>query len=131
MSVFRNKNGERWTARFRWRVDGKQYSTSQTFNTKADAEAWELEQKIEHLQGVDKKLTRFLWLFDKYFDTYKKDYLRHTSRDQWDYVRTKFKAYFGDDRTVQSITLDDYQSFLNSSNSELTHPKCQFKLEKK
>lgn len=121
MSVFRNKNGERWTARFRWRVDGKQYSNSQTFNTKSEAESWELEQKIEHLQGVDKKLTRFLWLFDKYFDTYKKDYLRHTSRDQWSYVRCKFKAYFGDDRTVQSITLDDYQSFLNSLNSELTH----------
>lgn len=121
MSVFRNKNGERWTARFRWRVDGKQYSTSQTFNTKSEAESWELEQKIEHLQGVDKKLTRFLWVFDKYFDTYKKDYLRKTSRDQWDYVRTKFKSFFGDDRTVQSIKLDDYQSFLNSMNYELTH----------
>ena len=121
MSVFRNKNGERWTARFRWRTGGKQYSISKTFTTKSDAENWELEQKIQHLQGVDKKLTRFLWVFDKYFDTYKKDYLRKTSRDQWDYVRSKFKAYFGDDRTVQSITLDDYQSFLNSLNSELTH----------
>ena len=121
MSVFRNQNGEKWTARFRWRTGGKQYSISKTFVTKADAENWELEQKIEHLQGVDKKLTRFLWVFDKYFDTYKKDYLRKTSRDQWDYVRSKFKAYFGDDRTVQSITLDDYQSFLNSLNSELTH----------
>lgn len=121
MSVFRNKNGQKWTARFRWRVDGKQYSTSKTFTTKADAEAWELEQKIQHLQGVDKKLTRFLWVFDKYFDTYKKDYLRKTSSDQWGYARSKFEAYFGDDRTVQSITLDDYQSFLNSLNSELTH----------
>lgn len=121
MSVFRNQNGQKWTARFRWRVDGKQYSTSQTFTTKADAEAWELEQKIEHLQGVDKKLTRFLWLFDKYFDTYKKDYLRKTSRDQWGYARSKFEDYFGDDRTVQSIKLDDYQSFLNSLNNKLTH----------
>lgn len=121
MSVFRNQNGQKWTARFRWRVNGKQYSISQTFNTKADAEAWELEQKIQHLQGVDKKLTRFLWVFDKYFNTYKKDYLRKTSRDQWSYVRSKFKNYFGDDRTVQSITLDDYQSFLNSLNQELTH----------
>ena len=121
MSVFRNKNGERWTARFRWRTGGKQYSLSQTFNTKSDAEAWELEQKINHLQGVDKKLTRFLWVFDKYFDTYKKDYLRKTSRDQWNYVRSKFEAYFGPDRTVQSIKLDDYQSFLNSLNGSLTH----------
>lgn len=121
MSVFRNKNGERWTARFRWRTGGKQYSISKTFTTKSDAENWELQQKIEHLQGVDKKLTRFLWVFDKYFDTYKKDYLRKTSSDQWGYARSKFEAYFGDDRTVQSITLDDYQSFLNSLNSELTH----------
>ena len=121
MSVFRNQNGQKWTARFRWRSGGKQYSISQTFNTKADAENWELEQKIQHLQGVDKKLTRFLWVFDKYFNTYKKDYLRKTSRDQWGYVRSKFKSFFGDDRTVQSITLDDYQSFLNSLNYELTH----------
>ena len=121
MSVFRNQNGQKWTARFRWRVNGKQYSISQTFNTKADAEAWELEQKIEHLQGVDKKLTRFLWLFDKYFDTYKKDYLRKTSSDQWSYARSKFEDYFGDDRTVQSIKLDDYQSFLNALNNKLTH----------
>lgn len=121
MSVFRNKNGERWTSRFRWRVDGKQYSTSQTFNTKSEAESWELQQKIEHLQGVDKKLTRFLWVYDKYFTTYKKDYLRKTSSDQWSYVRSKFKNYFGDDRTVQSITLDDYQSFLNHLNDKLTH----------
>lgn len=121
MSVFRNANGQKWTARFRWRTGGKQYSISKTFSTKADAEEWELSKKIDHLQGVDKKLTRFLWLYDKYFDTYKKDYLRKTTRDQWDYVRSKFEGFFGDDRTVQSIKLDDYQSFLNSLNSELTH----------
>ncbi|MFR0506219.1 tyrosine-type recombinase/integrase [Limosilactobacillus reuteri] len=121
MSVFRNQNGEKWTARFRWRTGGKQYSISKTFVTKADAEEWELKKKIEHLQGVDKKLTRFLWLYDKYFDTYKKDYIRQRSREQWDYVRSKFEDYFGEDRTVQSIKLDDYQSFLNSLNDKLTH----------
>ena len=121
MSVFRNQNGEKWTARFRWRTDGKQYSISKTFVTKADAENWELQKKIEHLQGVDKKLTRFLWLYDKYFDTYKKDYIRQRSREQWDYVRSKFEDFFGEERTVQSIKLDDYQSFLNSLNSKLTH----------
>ncbi|MQB68534.1 tyrosine-type recombinase/integrase [Limosilactobacillus reuteri] len=121
MSVFRNQNGEKWTARFRWRTGGKQYSISKTFVTKADAEEWELKKKIEHLQGVDKKLTRFLWLYDKYFDTYKKDYIRQRSREQWDYVRSKFEDFFGEERTVQSIKLDDYQSFLNSLNSKLTH----------
>lgn len=121
MSVFRNQNGEKWTARFRWRTGGKQYSISKTFVTKTDAEEWELKKKIEHLQGVDKKLTRFLWLYDKYFDTYKKDYIRQRSREQWDYVRSKFEDFFGEERTVQSIKLDDYQSFLNSLNSKLTH----------
>ena len=121
MSVFRNQNGEKWTARFRWRTGGKQYSISKTFTNKADAENWELQKKIEHLQGVDKKLTRFLWLYDKYFDTYKKDYIRQRSREQWDYVRSKFEDFFGEERTVQSIKLDDYQSFLNSLNSKLTH----------
>ena len=121
MSVFRNQNGEKWTARFRWRTGGKQYSISKTFTNKADAENWELQKKIEHLQGVDKKLTRFLWLYDKYFDTYKKDYIRQRSREQWDYVRSKFEDFFGEERTVQSIKLDDYQSFLNSLNRKLTH----------
>lgn len=94
MSVFRNKNGQRWTARFRWRNGGKQYSISKTFTNKADAENWELQKKIEHLQGVDKKLARFLWLYDKYFDTYKKGCIRQRSREQWDYVKSKFEDFF-------------------------------------
>lgn len=85
MSVY--KRGDKWTARFRWRADGKQQSISKTFATKEDAENWELERKIDRLQGIDKKLTKFLWLFDRYFDTYKKDYLRDSTKRQWS-IRT-------------------------------------------
>ena len=119
MSVY--KRGDKWTARFRWRVNGKQQSISKTFATKEDAENWELERKLDHLQGVDKKLTKFLWLFDRYFDTYKKDYLRDSTKRQWSYVRKNFREYFGDDVTVQSIKLDQYQRFINSLNTKLSH----------
>lgn len=116
------KRGKKWQARFRWYDDkGKQQSISKTFTLKSDAEDWYLDRQKDHQQGVNKRVTTFLWLYDRYYNLYKKDYLRHNSQMTWDYSRNKFVEYFGKDRTIQSLTTDDYQSFLNDLGGKLSH----------
>ena len=109
-----SRRGSKWQARFRWYDNGKQHSINKTFNLKSDAEAWLLDRKQDRAQGMTKQLTRFIWLFDRYVDIYKKNYLRENTLQSWRFARKQVVSYFGEDRTVQSITSDDYQKFMNS-----------------
>lgn len=126
------RRGNKWQARFRWYDDdGKQQSISKTFTLKADADNWLLDRQADHQQGMNKKLTRFIWLFDHYYNTYKKDFLKENTRKTWDNVRKHIVEYFGENKTIQSISSDDFQQFLNSLSSlkhstvKVTYQCCQ------
>ena len=72
MKPFRTKSGK-WKAKFSWYDTHKQrHYTSKTFVSKVDAENWLTVKKMDKMQGKTAKATTFLWVFDHYFDTYKK-----------------------------------------------------------
>lgn len=116
-----NQRGKKWEARLRWRLpDGSETGVSQTFTRKKDAQDWELEQKINHKQGMVKPITTFIYIFDKYYDTYKKPHLRQNTLKSWNFARQHAVSYFGDRKPIQKINGDDYQKFINSL-SDLSH----------
>ena len=117
-----NKRGKKYQARYRWRTPGdkKQHTTSKSFTRKSDAESWWTKQKIEHLQGMNQAYTTFLWVFDHYYNTYKKDHLRENTQKSWNFARKHVVDYFGKDKMIQKLTNDDYQQFINSL-SDLSH----------
>lgn len=113
MSV--NQRGKKWEARVRWRLpNGKETGVSQTFARKKDAKDWELQQKIKHKQGMIKQITTFVYVFDKYYDTYKKPHLRENTQKSWKFARKHAISYFGEHKAIQKINSDDYQQFMNS-----------------
>ena len=117
-----NKRGQKWQARYRWRTpsDKKQHTISKSFTRKSDAESWWTKQKIEHLQGMNQAYTTFIWVFDHYYNTYKKDHLRENTHKSWNFARKHVVDYFGKDKMIQKLSNDDYQQFINSLNN-LSH----------
>ncbi|WP_295731171.1 phage integrase SAM-like domain-containing protein [uncultured Limosilactobacillus sp.] len=118
--------GTRYRARFRGYYRGDdlelhQFERTQTFDKKSDAEAWLLEKQQEKAQGVDKRSTKITWIFDHFYALSKAPYLRDNTKRSWKLARKIFTDYFGEDRTVDSITSDDYQAFMNHCDNHYSH----------
>lgn len=91
-----NKRGQKWQARYRWRTpsDKKQHTISKSFTRKSDAEAWWTKQKIEHSQGMNQAYTTFLWVFDHYYNTYKKRSLKRKYAEELEFRKTAHYIFF-------------------------------------
>lgn len=118
--------GIRYRARYRGYYRGDdlklhQMERTKTFERKNDAEAWLLEKQQEKAQGVDKQVTKITWIFDHFYALSKEPYLRENTKRSWNFARKIFVNYFGEDRTVDSITSDDYQAFMNWGNTRYSH----------
>lgn len=116
------RRGDKWQAQFRYYTDdGKQHSESRTFALKTDAENWLISRKQQSLQGRNKKLTTFIYLFDHYFAIYKEPYLRANTLASWDLARKAFLSHFSKQTYVQNINKDEYQSFITSYAQSRAH----------
>lgn len=115
------KRGDKWQAQFRYYVDGKQHSESKTFTLKTDAENWLISRKQASLQGRNKKLTTFIYIFDHYFAIYKEPYLRANTLASWDLARKAFLSHFSEQTYVQRINKDEYQRFITSYAQNRAH----------
>ncbi|WP_346709189.1 tyrosine-type recombinase/integrase [Limosilactobacillus oris] len=116
------KRGNKWQARFRWYdSDHELHEEAHSERLKADAEKWLIDRQMEHKQGRDKKSTSFLWLFDHYYNLYKVRKIRPNTKQAYELARRHFKDFFGEDRSIRSITPDDYQEFINKFGD--THSK--------
>ncbi|WP_242362001.1 tyrosine-type recombinase/integrase [Limosilactobacillus antri] len=121
MKPFRTKSGK-WKAKFSWYDKQKQrHYTSKTFVSKVDAENWLTVKKMDKMQGKTEKATTFLWVFDHYFDTYKKGFVKENTRFGWMLTRNAYLDFFLKETTVQSITSDSYQKFLNDYSKRHAH----------
>lgn len=116
------RRGDKWQAQFRfYDEDGKQRSESRTFALKTDAENWLISRKQQSLQGRNKKLTTFVYLFDHYFAIYKEPYLRANTLASWNLARKAFLSNFSEQTYVQNINKDEYQRFITSYAQTRAH----------
>lgn len=115
------RRGDKWQAQFRYYADGKQHSESRTFALKTDAENWLISRKQASLQGRNKKLTTFIYLFDHYFSIYKEPYLRANTIASWNLARKAFLSHFSKQTYVQNISKDEYQRFITSYAQNRAH----------
>lgn len=125
--------------------DGKRtrLRPSKTFSRKADAKNWLLEQKIKSSQGQVKADTTFDWYFKEYLKSKKHiddpsnvNAIRPTTEKNWNAALKAFTRYFGESMTIQKITKQKYQQFINSyakthkhSTVELVHTKLKAVLD--
>lgn len=113
MAVVKTKAGT-YKADLSFIVKGKRRRVQKTFKRKGDAEAWLIKQKTLRAQGINKKITSFIWLLDRYYKIYKEPFIRPNTSATWTLARKAFINYFGEDRAVSKITHDDYQRFLTT-----------------
>ena len=118
-------NGK-WKARFRWRTIDKdgithQHETAKRFQRKGDAERWLLERKQDNLQGKDKTATTYLFLFNRYYNTFKKNHIRHNTQAGWQLSKKAFVDFFGKYKLIDKITRDDWQKFMDDYCKTRSH----------
>lgn len=113
MAIRKTKAGT-YSADLSFIKGGKRRRVQKTFKRKGDAEAWLIKQKTLRAQGINKKLTSFIWLLDRYYKIYKEPFIRPNTVATWTLARKAFISYFGEDRAVSKITHDDYQKFLTT-----------------
>ena len=119
----------KWRARFRWRVTDKngkshQYERSKVFVLKSDAEDWLLEQKQEKAQGKNKKATTYVYLFDRYYQTFKANHIRDNTKAGWKMSKKAFLQYFGEHKLVDQITREEWQQFIDNFANSHRHHTC-------
>lgn len=112
MSIQRTYN-DKYQARFSFKDSktGKRYFKSKTFALKSDAEAWILKQKVDHSQGKSRRYTKLMWLYDHYYDVYKKPTLSKNTKRIWTEARKDLSPYFKD-IMIQDLSRDDVQKAL-------------------
>lgn len=98
--------------------NGKRKRIQKSFKRKGDAERWLVEQKTLRMQGINKRSTTFIWLFDNFYEIHKEPFIRPNTKAAWNLTRKAFIDYFGKDRTIASISSDDYQKFITSYGNE-------------
>lgn len=111
MAIRKNKSGT-YSADLSFIVKGRRRRVQKTFKRKGDAEAWLITQKTLRAQGINKKATHFLWLFDHYYKIYKEPFIRPNTKYTWSLSRKAFSKYFGEDEPVSKVTHDRYQNFI-------------------
>lgn len=99
-------------------VGGKRKRIQKSFKRKGDAERWLVEQKTLRMQGISKRSTTFIWLFDHFYDIHKKPFIRPNTKASWNLTRKAFIDYFGKNKSVASITSDQYQTFITAYGSD-------------
>lgn len=113
MAVVKTKAGT-YKADLSFIVKGKRRRVQKTFKRKGDAEAWLIKQKTLRAQGINKRVTTFVWLLDRFYELYKEPFIRPNTVATWKLARKAFISYFGEDRAISKITHDDYQKFLTT-----------------
>ena len=113
MAIRKTKAGT-YSADLSFIKEGKRRRVQKTFKRKGDAEAWLIKQKTLREQGINKKITLFIWLLDRYYKIYKEPFIRPNTVATWTLARKAFISYFGKDRAISKITHDDYQKFLTT-----------------
>lgn len=124
-----NAGKTRYRVRFRWRVPsnepGKksdQNELNKTFDYLGEAKNWLIEQQQKHMQGKRKPDTTLVWLYENYYDTFKEQHLRPSSRYTWGQVKKHFVLkYFGEDLTVSDITSEKYQRAIDAYGKKVSH----------
>lgn len=111
MAIRKTKAGT-YKADLSFIVKGKRRRVQKTFKRKGDAEAWLIKQKTLRAQGINKKSTTFIWLFDHYYEIYKEPFIRPNTKSTWSLSRKAFIKYFGEDEPVSKVTHDRYQNFI-------------------
>lgn len=112
MSINRTYNGK-YQARFSF-VDsatGKRQFKSKTFALKSDAEAWLIKQKVDHSQGKSRRYTQLMWLYDHFYEMYKKPTLSKNTKKIWTESRKDLNVYF-EDIMIQDLSRDNIQKAL-------------------
>lgn len=113
MAIRKTKAGT-YSADLSFIKEGRRRRVQKTFKRKGDAEAWLIKQKTLRAQGINKKITSFIWLLDRYYKIYKEPFIRPNTVATWTLARKAFISYFGEDRATAKITHDDYQRFLTT-----------------
>lgn len=113
MAIRKTKAGT-YKADLSFIVKGTRRRVQRTFKRKGDAEAWLIRQKTLRAQGINKKITAFIWLLDRFYELYKEPFIRPNTMSSWTLARKAFISYFGEDRAVSKITHDNYQKFLTT-----------------
>ena len=113
MAIRKTKAGT-YSADLSFIKKGKRRRVQKTFKRKGDAEAWLIKQKTLRAQGINKKITSFIWLLDRFYELYKEPFIRPNTKSAWTLARKAFISYFGEDRAISNITHDDYQKFLTT-----------------
>lgn len=113
MAIRKTKAGT-YSADLSFIKEGKRRRVQKTFKRKGDAEAWLIKQKTLRDQGINKRVTKFVWLLDRFYELYKEPFIRPNTMSSWTLARKAFISYFGEDRAISKITHDDYQRFLTT-----------------
>lgn len=112
----KQKDGS-WIADVSWTDEKHDHNRKRKrFKYKKDADNWTLEMESQHAQGKNKAATKFIYLFDRYYNLRKKPFIRINTQYGWDLARKWFVDFFGEDQLIDMITADDYQEFMLSKS---------------
>lgn len=123
--------------------DGERQRPSRTFKRKFDAQAWLLKMQSARAQGRVHAATKFDWYYRHYLKTKKHiddptnvRAIRPATKKNWMAALGAFNDYFGDQITIDKITKDKYQTFINDygkthkySTVRLVHTKLKAVLD--
>lgn len=116
----KQKDGS-WIGDFSWTDEKhKHHRKRKRFRYKKDADYWTLDMESQHAQRKNKAATKFIYLFDHYYNLRKKPFVKINTQYGWDLAKSWFVDYFGKDKLVDNITQDEYQEFLLSKSKSNT-----------
>lgn len=117
MSKSRKQKDGSWIGDFSWTDENhKHHRKRKRFRYKKDADYWILDMESQHAQGKNKAATKFIYLFDHYYNLRKKPFVKINTQFGWDLARKWFVDFFGEDKLIDKITADDYQEFMLSKS---------------
>lgn len=121
MSKSRKQKDGSWIGDFSWTdKNHKHHRKRKRFRYKKDADYWILDMESQHAQGKNKDATKFIYLFNHYYNLRKKPFVKINTQYGWDLAKSWFVDYFGKDKLVDNITQDEYQEFLLSKSKSNT-----------
>lgn len=111
MTVRKQRDGS-WLGDFSYTDEEGLHRKRKRFRYRKDALDWLLNHQQEHAQGKNKDATAFIYLFDRYYDIYKKNFIRLNTQKSWETARKWVVKEFGTRKLIDQITQDNYQQFI-------------------